>query len=104
MLKHPLILEQMSPEATNIYNEGLIDHYIQRPVSYDGMNFEHICLAEFASRYDFVSKMLYDKMFADKPPRGNKAINDMIEDNQDDDAFAEMDISLHTETDSSEVI
>ncbi|XP_050303800.1 uncharacterized protein LOC126741439 [Anthonomus grandis grandis] len=51
MLKSLEELNQMDSDDTNIYQEGLIEHYEARP---DEM--ENICLAEFAAYYDFFKK------------------------------------------------
>ena len=86
MVKPREMLEDMysnDPNASNIYIEGIIDHYAKRPVQ-----MEDICLAEFASWYKFFSNSLHDKM-VNKKATSNQArkARERIEDENDDDDF-----------------
>ncbi|XP_050303297.1 uncharacterized protein LOC126741056 isoform X3 [Anthonomus grandis grandis] len=56
MLKPLAQLKEMDNDDPNIYCDGLIEHYEQRP---DEM--ENICLAEFAAYYDFFKKQAETK-------------------------------------------
>ena len=51
ILKEDRYLELLDPESTKIFREGLLHHYINRPTS-----MKQVCLAEFASYYDYMSK------------------------------------------------
>ncbi|XP_050310997.1 uncharacterized protein LOC126746701 isoform X2 [Anthonomus grandis grandis] len=51
MLKPLTELKAMDNDVPNIYCDGLIEHYEQRP-----NEMENICLAEFAAYYDFFKK------------------------------------------------
>ena len=51
MLKPRQQLENMDPQATNIFEAGLLDHYEQRPDE-----LEQVSLADFASYYIFSRK------------------------------------------------
>ena len=45
------MLNDVDPESEDIFTEGLIEHYVQRPNV-----MENVCLADFASRYTFHEK------------------------------------------------
>ncbi|KAK3933002.1 OVARIAN TUMOR DOMAIN-containing deubiquitinating enzyme 10 [Frankliniella fusca] len=51
MVKSQARLEQMDENSTEIFESGLLDHYVNRPVS-----MEEECLAEFAAYYRYSSK------------------------------------------------
>ena len=55
VLKEKTVLQELG-DSTDIFQDGLIDHYIKRPVA-----LETVCLAEFASYYDFISKVAYNQ-------------------------------------------
>jgi hypothetical protein len=48
MLKSKEELEHLDEDSSDVVTKGVIDHYIQRPEE-----LESICLAEFASMYEF---------------------------------------------------
>ena len=45
------MLNDVDPESEDIFTEGLIEHYVQRPNV-----MEDVCLADFASKYTFHKK------------------------------------------------
>lgn len=51
MLKSKFALAQLDPDSTDIFQAGLLEHYVQRPDS-----LEYLCLAEFAGYYTFATK------------------------------------------------
>ena len=67
VLKEKSVLQELG-DSTDIFQDGLIEHYVKRPAE-----LEKICLAEFASYYDFISKIAYNqrkqkyKDFSKKP-------------------------------------
>ena len=57
ILKPKPVLQGMSHDSEDILQPGLIEHYIQRPDE-----LENICLAEFASMYEFQSSKRVSKL------------------------------------------
>ena len=57
ILKSKPVLQGMSHDFVDILQPGLIEHYIQRPDE-----LENICLAEFASMYEFQSSKRVSKL------------------------------------------
>jgi len=76
ILKDKKLLKRLSKESTDIYQLGIIDHYKNRPDS-----FENKCLAEFVANYDFFTKSRFKKR--------NDKISGIYynEDDQDEDNF-----------------
>ena len=54
LLKKESVMRQMKKNSVEIYQFGVLDHYKNRPDS-----FEHMCLADFAANYEYVSKDAY---------------------------------------------
>ena len=50
------VLNDVDPEGEDIFTEGLIEHYVQRPNV-----MENVCLADFASTYAFHKKIGSEK-------------------------------------------
>ena len=57
ILKSKHVLQGMSHDSEDILQPGLIEHYIQRPD-----DLENVCLAEFASMYEFQSSKKCPKL------------------------------------------
>ena len=57
ILKSKPVLQGVSHDSEDILQPGLIEHYIQRPDE-----LENICLAEFASMYEFQSSKRVSKL------------------------------------------
>jgi len=90
MVKSKEVLKNMNPNSTDIYVDGLIEHYISRP---DVEFFETMCLVIFAAWYDFVSNTSHAKLTNKKKnctQRKKKMINNFIVENNDDDGFTKM--------------
>jgi len=68
----------MSKESTEIYQKSTIDHYINRPDS-----FQEMCLAEFVGNYDYYTNEKYKR-------RNEKIGYYYNEDDRDDDLLEEM--------------
>jgi len=80
------ILLNMKHCSTNIYVKGLVDHYVVRPKGItNGIDFDNMCLAEFAGWFKYVSNDVYNKLIAKK--RIEK-LNDLQE--EDDDFYDEI--------------
>ena len=56
ILKDTRWLELMSPESTDIFRTGLLEQYKLRPTEKVDSRFKDMCLAEYASRWEYVSK------------------------------------------------
>ena len=52
----PVSFLQELGDSTDIFQDGLIEHFVKRPAE-----LENICLAGFASYYDFISKIAYNQ-------------------------------------------
>ena len=76
MLKrYEILINMKDKSSTNIFQNSLMDYYPNRPNEMD-----QLCLAEFASWYNFISNMQYQHV------TGKKSC-DFIEDDNDDDDF-----------------
>ena len=51
MVKKKRVLVDMRPDSTNIYTCGIVDHYMQRHKSLEGL-----CFAEFATLYNYFTR------------------------------------------------
>ena len=60
ILKEDDVLARLNPDSTSIFKLGLVDHYKNRPEPY-----EHMCLAEFAADWNYVTNTAYSTK--DKP-------------------------------------
>jgi putative transposon-encoded protein len=92
MVKNKDILQEMNPDSTNIYVDGLIEHYTCRPDI-----FENMSLIYFAAFFNFISSAQYEKIINKKPvlknQRGKRIANKMknyLQENRDDDDFDEL--------------
>ncbi|CAF0967783.1 unnamed protein product [Brachionus calyciflorus] len=82
IIKEDRYLELMNPESRAIYKGGLLRHYRKRPKDgKEGGKYTNMCLAEFASFYDYFSSENYQKLF--NKDKMNKFVVD--EDDIDDD-------------------
>ena len=52
MIKSIQVLETMNPDDTNVYSTNILERYQNRPDT-----LENLCLADFASSYDYASKI-----------------------------------------------
>ena len=92
MVKSKEILQEMNPESTNIYIDGLIDHYKSRPDSMESM-----CLIIFAAWFDFISNAQHDKIINKKHFGKSKIgkiianrVKNYLQENRDDDDYGEI--------------
>lgn len=84
MVKDKRILETLNAQSVEIFIEGLVDHYVNRPE-----NMENTCLADFASNFEYVSKQKYDQRVKKKARASNIFEQDEL-DKLDEDGFGEM--------------
>ena len=87
MVKSEDILQEMNPGSTNIYVEGLIDHYLSRPDSFEDMS-----LIIFAAWFNFISNSQYEATNSNKKHVRRKRrlatlIKNYVHANLDDDNF-----------------
>ena len=89
MVKNRDILQEMNPDSTNIYVDGLIEQYACRPDC-----FENMSLIYFAAFFNFISNAQYEKIINKKQNaknrRGKRIANKMknyLQENRDDDDF-----------------
>ncbi|XP_070175663.1 uncharacterized protein [Littorina saxatilis] len=71
MLKAQQILKEMNPESTDVMSPGLLDKYVSRPESMDGVS-----LAEFVADYNINSKdPVDDQPHDDEEHRADRDVN-----------------------------
>ena len=76
ILKSKPVLQGMSHDSEDILQPGLIEHYIQR-----SDELENICLAEFASMYEFQSSKRVSKLNPEFEERGSGQEDVLLIDN-----------------------
>ena len=74
MLKSDEILQQLDPDSKDVFVQGLIDTYINRPEQ-----MKNICLADFASMYNVSKKQTYNAQVTE-----NSDDEDVIDDENDE--------------------
>jgi hypothetical protein len=97
MIKTPEILKTMPVESHAILVTSLLDHYAVRPKSLD-----KLCLAEFASTYDYFSKTQLKKMYNSN---FKSCLDDDIEDQIDEDDYDHLNdenIDVNSDDDNDE--
>jgi hypothetical protein len=74
MLKSDEILQQLDPDSKDVFVQGLIDTYINRPEQ-----MKNVCLADFASMYNVSKKQTYNVQVTE-----NSDDEDVIDDENDE--------------------
>ena len=82
ILKNTKYLEKLHLDSTKIFREGVIIQYTHRPSSLEDM-----CLAEFASYYNFISKEAKKNLQKHKGKDYIMAANSDEEEDEDDDYY-----------------
>ena len=92
MIKSREMLRDLNANSTDIFIDGLIDHYIHRPPS-----FENMSLIIFAAWFNYFSNSQYEKIeniqSKNKSAKGKriaKKIKNYLQENRDDDEYEEM--------------
>ena len=92
MIKSREMLRDLNANSTDIFIDGLIDHYIHRPPS-----FENMSLIIFAAWFNYFSNSQYEKIeniqSKNKSAKGKRIANKIknyLQENRDDDEYEEM--------------